>query len=295
MNRSPSPNSSSMTLVKQILLSALLPLCLLGSQHAEGAAPANPQAPLNISALGGKVDVWLGYKRHLFQVDGCSCWLVEPKTPRAGNHWVWCMMFPNAFSERTGTPELLAQGYYYAYMSVGDTFGAPSALAHLDAFYKAMTHLGLRSRVALIGISRGGLYAYNWAALNPEKVSVIYGDAPVCNFASWPYAHGAPQGAVEWKKLLAVYGYKSDQEALASPSQPIKELAPLAQAHIPLISVVGDADTTVPYPENTALVEQEYKKRGGEIIVLHKPGCNHHPHGLTDPTPVVDFIIQHDR
>jgi alpha-beta hydrolase superfamily lysophospholipase len=179
-------------------------------------------------------------------------------------------------------------------MSVGDTFGAPSALAHLDAFYKAMTGAGLRSKVALVGLSRGGLYAYNWAARNPEKVSVIYGDAPVCNFASWPYAHGAPAGAPEWKKLLAVYGFTTDAQALSCPTQPIKEMEPLAAAHIPLINVVGDADTTVPYAENTAIIEQEYKKLGGEITVLHKPGCNHHPHGLDDPTPVVNFIMQHD-
>ena len=72
-------------------------------------------------------------------------------------------------------------------------------------------------------------------------------------------------------------------------------MAPLAAAHIPLISVVGDVDTTVPYSENTALVEAQYKKLGGNITVLHKPGCNHHPHGLDDPTPVVNFIEKYDN
>ncbi len=203
-------------------------------------------------------------------------------------------MFPGVFPDRTGATALLAKGYYFAYMSVGDTFGAPSALAHLDAFYKAMAGAGFRPKAALVGISRGGLYAYNWAAKNPDKVSVIYGDAPVCNFASWPYAHGKPEGAVEWKKLLAAYGFETDEQGLACPSQPIKEMGPLAAAHIPLVTVVGDADTTVPYPENTAVIEKEYKELGGQITVLHKPGCGHHPHGLDDPTPVVDFILQHD-
>jgi hypothetical protein len=32
---------------------------------------------------------------------------------------------------------------------------------------------------------------------------------------------------------------------------------------------------------------------GGEIQVLHKPGMSHHPHGLDDPTPVVDFVLRH--
>jgi hypothetical protein len=93
---------------------------------------------------------------------------------------------------------------------------------------------------------------------------------------------------------MQIYGFKTNEEAFACPSQPIHELEPLARAHIPLISVVGDVDTTVPYLENTALIEKEYHRLGGEITVLHKPNGNHHPHGLDDPTPVVDFIIRHD-
>ena len=29
--------------------------------------------------------------------------------------------------------------------------------------------------------------------------------------------------------------------------------------------------------------------------VIHKPGVGHHPHGLDDPTPVVEFIEKHCR
>jgi len=254
-----------------------------------------PITPPRMAFPGGHEDLWLGFKRHTFQVDGCECWLVEPKLPLAGNHWLWSMMFPADFADRTGVTALLAQGYYYAYMSVGNTFGAPSALAHLSAFYRAMTGAGLRSKAVLLGLSRGGLYAYNWAAQNPEKVSVICGDAPVCNFASWPYGHGAGSHSEAWQSLLALYGFKTDAEALACPTQPIREMKPIARARIALITVVGDADINVPYAENTALIERECKKLGAEITVIHKPGGAHHPHGLADPAPVVSFIIEHDR
>ncbi len=60
-----------------------------------------------------------------------------------------------------------------------------------------------------------------------------------------------------------------------------------------LIHVVGDADNTVPPAENTAIIEARYKKLGGTIQVIHKPGIGHHPHGLDDPTPVVEFILKH--
>jgi hypothetical protein len=277
--------------MKHFVPAAALMLCLFGTLRAHETSPAGvtPTKLPDLTSLRGKDDLWHGFKRLTFQVDGCQCWLAEPNNPLPGNHWVWCLMFPNAFPDRTGAPALLAKGYYYAFINVGDTFGAPSALDHLDAFYKAMTGAGFSSKVALIGLSRGGLYAYNWAARNPDKVSLIYGDAPVCNFASWP-----ADDPVEWKKLFTTYGFKTKEEALACPSQPIKEMETLAQAHIPLFSVVGDANTTVPYADNTAIIEKEYKKLGGDITVIHKPGCNHHPHGLDAPTPIVNFIEKHD-
>ncbi len=264
------------------------------AQPTGTASAASFHPPKKLFA-GGQEDRWFGFKRHVFQLAGRTCWLVEPKVPLAGNPWAWWMTFPTAFPERTGAPALLAKGYYYAHMDVGDTFGAPSALAQLSSLYQAMTGAGLRSKVVLAGLSRGGLYAYNWAAQNPDKVSVIYGDAPVCQFASWPYRYGANRDSPEWKSLLALYGFKTDAEALACPTQPIRELGPLAQARISLLCVVGDADTDVPYKDNTAIVEREYNKLGGVITVIHKPGGEHHPHGLPDPAPIVSFILQHDR
>ena len=48
-----------------------------------------------------------------------------------------------------------------------------------------------------------------------------------------------------------------------------------------------------PFEENSGLVEKRYKQLGGEIQVIHKPGIAHHPHSLTDPTPIVEFIERH--
>jgi hypothetical protein len=47
--------------------------------------------------------------------------------------------------------------------------------------------------------------------------------------------------------------------------------------------------------ENTRLAEKRYKALGGEMKVIAKPGCDHHPHSLKDPTPIVEFILQHTR
>jgi fermentation-respiration switch protein FrsA (DUF1100 family) len=71
----------------------------------------------------------------------------------------------------------------------------------------------------------------------------------------------------------------------------VDALAPLAAAKVPLLHVVGDADKVVPPEENTLLIEKRYKELGGKVMVIHKPGCDHHPHGLDNPQPIVDFIL----
>lgn len=70
-------------------------------------------------------------------------------------------------------------------------------------------------------------------------------------------------------------------------------LAPLAEAGVPLLHVYGTADKVVPWEENTGLVAERYRKLGGEITLIAKPGVGHHPHGLDDSTPIIEFIAKH--
>lgn len=243
---------------------------------------------------GETLDSWHGFTRHQFQLDGCAAWVVEPKQALPGNPWSWCMEFPDAFTERCAATGLLTNGFHHVHIVVGNTFGSPVALRHFDAFYQELQHHGLAGKGALIGLSRGGLYAYRWASRNPEKVSVIYGDAPVCDFKSWPGGKLKSKGSpADWVELQRLYGFATEAEALSFRGNPIDILQPLATAGIPLIHVVGDADDVVPVSENTSVVEDRYHQLGGEIRVIHKPGIGHHPHGLDDPTPVVHFIVEH--
>ena len=260
----------------------------------QGMEPTPAPAGFKLTWPGETIDSWHGFRRHLFTVDGCPAWVVEPKQALPGRSWSWCLEFPDAFTERCAAPALLEKGFHHAHIAVGNTFGCPAALKHFDAFYASLVAQGLGPKPALIGISRGGLYAYRWAAGQPERVSVIYGDAPVCDFKSWPAGRGRGQGSpADWQALQKSYAFADEAAALAYPGNPIDTLAPLARAHVALIHVVGDADPVVPVEENTALIEARYRKLGGTIEVIHKPGVGHHPHGLDDPTPVVDFILRH--
>ena len=238
-----------------------------------------------------KSDKWKRFDRHHFKVDGCEAWIAVPAKPLPGNPWIWCLEFPTPFDPRTGVVPLVESGFFYLHIKVGNTYGCPSAQQHFDAFYDFIRAKGLAPKGTLIGVSRGGLYAYRFAARNPDKVNCVYGDAPVCDFKSWPGGKGKGKGSPnDWKNLIALYGFKDESEALAYNGNPIDILKPLAEANIPLIHVVGDDDDVVPVAENTALIEQRYKALGGKIDVFRKEKCGHHPHGLDDPAPVVELI-----
>ncbi len=275
---------------RRFFLISLLPL-LTGATCFAGFG--QEPASLMSNRFPGAQSLWHDYDRYDFVVDGCNTLVVIPKQAAPGNPWIWRAEF---FDHRPETDvALVSRGFHLVYMNVGNTFGCPDAMAHWSALYNLLTEEhGLSKKPALEGLSRGGLYVYAWAAANPDKVSCIYGDNPVCDFKSWPGGKGNGPGSPEdWKELLRCYHFESEEQALVWDRNPIDALKPLAEAKIPLIHVCGDADEVVPYAENTAILKKRYEALGGQITVIIKKGFKHHPHGLDDPTPIVDFIFTH--
>lgn len=245
----------------------------------------------------GKRSEWNGYARYDFDFNGKPAIVVVPKQALPGKPWAWRGEFFGAFANADAA--LVGKGFHLAYLGVPDLFGSPEAVKHWNGFYAELTgRFELAKKAALIGLSRGGLYCFNWASANPEKVACIYADAAVCDFKSWPGGKlknlGKGDGsAAEWLKLLKAYNFKSDAEAIAYDKNPTDNLKPLADARVPLLHVYGDADAPVPWEENTGVIAERYRKLGGTITLIPKPGVGHHPHGLDDPTPIVDFILKH--
>jgi pimeloyl-ACP methyl ester carboxylesterase len=251
------------------------------------SAAADEAAP-----FPGVKSEWNGYVRYDFPIDGRQCLVVVPKTVAKGKPWIWRARFFG--HEPQADLALLAKGFHLVYCDVVEMFGSPKAVGHWNAFYKYLTEEhGFAKKVALEGMSRGGLYIYNWAAANPEKVACIYADAPVCDFKSWPGGKGkAPGSPGDWQTCLKEYGF-TEAQALVYKHNPLDNLEPLVKAHVPLLHVVGDADDVVPVAENTAILEQRYKQLGGQITVIHKKGVGHHPHSLKDPAPIVEFVLKY--
>lgn len=247
---------------------------------------------LESSGLAPDKSLWHDYDRYDFTYDGRPCIVVAPKNPARHLPWIWRARF---FGHEPQTDlALLEKGFHIAYMDVAGLFGSPTAVEHWDAFYDYLTeHHGFRRRVALEGMSRGGLIVYNWACANPEKAACIYADNPVCDFKSWPAGLGKGKRHLpSWETCLKAYGLTAEQ-ALEYKHNPIDNLEPLARSVVPVLHVCGTADTVVPMEENSDIIEKRYNKLGGKITVIRKPGMDHHPHSLENPKPIVDFILAH--
>jgi sialidase-1 len=235
---------------------------------------------------------WHGFDRQDFELAGTRCTLITPRVPAPGRPWIWRARF---FGHEPQTEiALLKRGFHVAYTDVAGLFGNDTALQRWDALYHHLREKHhLHPRPALLGMSRGGLIVFRWAAAHPDQVACIYVDAPVCDISSWPGGKGSGKGSPsDWKRCLTTYGL--DEQTVRSWSgNPIDQLQPLATAKIPILSICGAADHVVPFAENTKVIEQKYRELGGPVRVIAKQGVGHHPHSLQDPTPIVNFVVRH--
>jgi lysophospholipase L1-like esterase/pimeloyl-ACP methyl ester carboxylesterase len=269
------------------------PLSEAQAKAAELDTEARRLAKLQTAAFPGKTSDWNGYTKHDFEVGGKLATVVAPKEAAPGNPWVW----HGEFFGHKPAPDiaLLGKGYHIVSLKVPDMLGSPGAVKHWEALYSELTsRYGFAKKSALVGLSRGGLYCYQWAIAHPDRVACIYADAPVCDFKSWPGGKGKGKGDPKnWALVLKLWNFPDEATALAWKGNPVDQLDKLAPHKIPLLHVFGDADDVVPWEENTGLIHQRYTALGGPIELIRKPGIGHHPHGLDDPTPIIDFIVKH--
>lgn len=245
---------------------------------------------------GQQTEPWKGFEKVRFDFQGRQAWYVRPAIALEGNPWVWRAHFPDWHTDMDSI--LVSWGFHVAYVNTNDLFGHPSALLVWDDFYDYLTEeKGFSKKVALEAVSRGGLYAYGWAKRNPEKVSCIYAEAPVCDPRSWPGGKGKGKGSPkDWDKWLKLYGL-TEAEAAEFRDIPLNGLEGLASFKVPVLHVVGPDDRVVPNEENTWLLVQNYLKAGGPATVYtlsrSEQKTDGHHFDIEQPAFFAGFIRQH--
>lgn len=262
--------------------------------------PALILALLNLSPPAQCIDsdsttVWKGYTRHHMVVEGRNAFITAPHKPLSKKEWVWRARFPEW---HTAMDEILLEaGLYIAYIDTDNMLGGPEAMELWDRFYDFLVHeQGFASKVSLEGVSRGGLFVFNWAKRNPWKVHSIYTEAPVCDFKSWPGGYGTGLGDKRtWEILKKQYGFSNNQEALDYKNNPIDGLESLALARVPILTMIGLKDQVVPPAENIYLLSDRYIKLGGisTLVPCTRGTQELHGHHFTIESPQMgaEFIL----
>ena len=177
------------------------------------------------------------------------CIVVVPKQVAPGNPWSWQGCYWD--HEPQTEVELLRRGFHVAFIT-------PDPGKEWDAWYTFLTEQhGLSKKPAFVGMSKGGVNAYERAAAHPDKVSCIYADNPAIRPGDF------------------------------------QKLADLARNDVALLNVCGSQDFLL--ERHTLAIEDRYHQLGGQISVMIKDGPAHHPHSLRNPKPIADWIVQHTR
>lgn len=235
----------------------------------------------------GELSEWEGCPRYDFQVDGRDAIVVLPAKAAPGKPWILRPAFFDAFAQVDKA--LLKEGWAVAYYDVTHLYGSPRAVELMKGFYDyALKSFPLSKKVVMEGFSRGGYFAFAWAARYPETLRCLYVDAPVCDITSWP-----GRESELWQDFLSEWGVVDEAVDSSFEGNALSHLPAIAEAHVPIVAVCGLMDKTVPFEENFGPFYQAYQSMGEDVQLFVKEDCDHHPHSLEDPTPVVEYIRRH--
>lgn len=190
---------------------------------------------------------------------------------------------------------MLKKGYTLCFLAHPNRWATDNETHTTAEFVRFVAkELDFEPKCIPVGMSCGGLQALRLAQLHPELISVMYIDAPVVNILSMAGlgASTCDLNPTFWKEIQAAHGV--DRSSIVNfRKSPIDAMDKLIENNIPIIMLYGDADEVVLYAENGKVLEDYYRENGGDMKVICKPGCEHHPHSLEDPTPIMEFVEAH--
>ncbi len=235
------------------------------------------------------IENWNGFPFREGEFMGMPYIVISPKENPNGK-WAIKTEYFGAFPQTEIA--LLEKGYHVAHIDNAERYCPDSVTKTQAAFIDFVhTEFGLSSKCVPVGMSCGGLQAIYLAAKHPEKVSCMFIDAPLINFLCYPFGFGTVERADKPIVDEFIRARGVDEIGILSfREHPLDYIPKLASHKIPVFMVIGGSDVIVPYAEHGKHLQDAYEKVGATIETHIVPGRGHHPHGLADVTPIIEFI-----
>ncbi|MBM3953878.1 MAG: alpha/beta hydrolase [Planctomycetes bacterium] len=253
------------------------------------AALAGPGAALGAAegrlTLPGESFTVTDHRAFLFAAAG--------EAPAAGRR-PWILYAPTlpAYpdeAERWMHEQFTRAGVAVAGVDTGESYGCPAALAVTEALHAEMVRRGYSSRPAVLGRSRGGLWAAAWVIAHPEWSAGLGGIYPVYDWRTYP---GIERAALAYGLAPA------DLAAAAAELCPIERIDVAARAGVPVCIIHGDQDAVVPLGPNSARLRDRYVALGrGDLVSLVVVAGQGHSfwEGFFHCQELVDFLVARAR
>lgn len=228
------------------------------------------------------------FRQLTFEFEGREAVLVLPSVEKNG-HWMLKTEYFLAFPQME--EELLKRGWCLAYLRNINRWGLDEDQDAKARFRDLLAReFGLLPRCVPVGMSCGGLHAVKLAARHPDMVELLYLDAPVINFLSFPFELGGRNHAGDAKQECLDALNLTWDDMLVYREHPLDKIPDLIRNRVPLVLVWGDSDDLVPFVENGYYVKKAYEKTDIPALYQCKAGVGHHPHGPKDMEAAIRFM-----
>lgn len=228
----------------------------------------------------------------VFEVAGRTAFLFTPAAdaavPAESKPWILyaptLAAYPDA-AERWMHEQFTKAGVAVAGVDTGESYGSPAGVAAAEALHAEMVRRGYSKQPALLGRSRGGLWASAWAIAHPDLTAGIGGIYPVYDWRTYPGL----------EKAAPAYGLPpAELAAKAAELCPIERIAVAANAGVPVCIIHGDDDKVVPLEPNSLRLKQTYEAVGkGDLVnlIVAKGQGHNFWEGFFRCQELVDFLI----
>jgi alpha-beta hydrolase superfamily lysophospholipase len=268
--------------IRQLAMMVTAVLTIESWPHSQADEPVRQPVQKNLILPG-----------ETFEVAGRTAFLFTPtesSSSSSSSPKPWILYSPTlpAYPDKAEQwmhEQFVAAGVAVAGVDTGESYGSPEAVKAAESLHAEMVRRGYSTKPAVLGRSRGGLWASAWAIAHPELTAGVGGIYPVYDWRTYPgVAKAAP-----------AYGLTPEQlEARAADLCPIERIDLAVRAGVPFCIIHGDDDKVVPLGPNSAELKKRYEAAGRDDLVtlIVAAGQGHSFwEGFFHCQPLVDFLV----